>query len=274
MTSGLTRVRSFAQDDAHVFCTEEQVEAEVLRAVGIILDIYRTFDFQRRRDRPRHAAGEAGGRRRAVGGRRARRSQGALEANGLPYTVNAGDGAFYGPKIDFRVNDAIGRQWQLGTVQLDYQLPQRFELEYVAADGALHRPVMIHRAMLGSVERFLGILIEHTAGAFPLWLAPVQAVVLPVSEKFLDYGARRRLETRRAPGCASSSTTASRSLGYKMRAGPGAEGAVHAGGGSARGRVGRGRGAPAGRRRSGRYAGRGLRGAPRAGLVESKSLEL
>ncbi|MDH5580262.1 MAG: threonine--tRNA ligase, partial [Betaproteobacteria bacterium] len=159
VTSGLTRVRSFAQDDAHVFCTDDQVEAEVLRAVRIILEIYRTFEFADV----------------AIGvGTRPEKRVGldpqwdlaetallrALESSGLAFSVNEGDGAFYGPKIDFRVHDAIGRPWQLGTVQLDYQLPQRFELEYVAPDGSLARPVMIHRAMLGSVERFLGILIE------------------------------------------------------------------------------------------------------------------
>ncbi len=173
VTSGLTRVRSFAQDDAHVFCTDEQVEAEVLRAIGIILEIYRTFDFSdvgiALGTRPEKRVGSDEQWDVAEAG-----LEGALDRNGIAYTVNAGDGAFYGPKVDFRVSDALGRWWQLGTVQLDYQLPQRFELEYVAADGAIRRPVMIHRAMLGSVERFLGILIEHTAGAFPMWLAPVQ----------------------------------------------------------------------------------------------------
>ncbi len=215
VTSGLTRVRSFAQDDAHVFCTDDQVEAEVMRAVGIILDIYRTFEF---RDvaigvgtRPDKRVGsdeqwevaEAGLCR-------------ALDTNGLAYTVNAGDGAFYGPKIDFRVSDAIGRQWQLGTVQLDYQLPQRFELEYVAADGSFRRPVMIHRAMLGSVERFLGILIEHTAGALPFWLAPVQAKVLPLSERFLAYGGEVAARLGEA-GLRVEVDVSNEKLGYKIR---------------------------------------------------------
>ena len=215
VTSGLTRVRSFAQDDAHVFCTDGQVESEVMRAVGIILDIYRTFAFE--------------GVEIAVGTRPEKRVgsdeqwevaerglTSALDRNGLAYTINAGDGAFYGPKIDFRVRDAIGRAWQLGTVQLDYQLPQRFELEYVAPDGSMKRPVMIHRAMLGSVERFLGILIEHTAGAFPLWLAPVQARVLPVSEKTLEYG-RGVADRLLAAGLRSELDDSNEKLGYKIR---------------------------------------------------------
>lgn len=215
VTSGLTRVRSFAQDDAHVFCTDDQVESEVMRAVGIILDIYRTFAFE--------------GVEIAVGTRPEKRVgsdeqwevaerglMSALDRNGLAYSVNEGDGAFYGPKIDFRVRDAIGRAWQLGTVQLDYQLPQRFELEYVAPDGSMKRPVMIHRAMLGSVERFLGILIEHTAGAFPLWLAPVQARVVPVSEKTLAHG--RQLAARLvAAGVRAEVDESDEKLGYKIR---------------------------------------------------------
>jgi threonyl-tRNA synthetase len=215
VTSGLTRVRSFAQDDAHVFCTDEQVEAEVLRAVGIILDIYRTFDFSNVEigigTRPEK---RVGGDEQWEVAERALRA--VLDGRGLGYTLNEGDGAFYGPKIDFRVHDAIGRAWQLGTVQLDYQLPQRFDLEYVASDGSFRRPVMIHRAMLGSVERFLGILIEHTAGAFPVWLAPVQAVVLPVSEKTLAYGreVNRRLSEA---GVRSELDASNEKLGYKIR---------------------------------------------------------
>ncbi len=215
VTSGLTRVRSFAQDDAHVFCTDEQVEAEVLRAVGIIFEIYRTFEF------PEVAIGIGLRPENRVGtdaqwDAAERALQRALDRQGLAYTLNEGDGAFYGPKIDFRIKDAIGREWQLGTVQLDYQMPERFGLEYVGADGATHRPVMIHRAMLGSVERFLGILIEHTAGAFPLWLAPVQAVVLPVSERFLDYGQWVRDELA-AAGLRVEIDDGNEKLGYKIR---------------------------------------------------------
>jgi threonyl-tRNA synthetase len=215
VTSGLTRVRSFAQDDAHVFCTDEQVESEVLRAVDIILGIYRTFAFTEIEivvgTRPEKRVGEDAQWDVAEAG-----LKNALDRHGLTYAINEGDGAFYGPKIDFRVRDAIGRAWQLGTVQLDYQLPGRFGLEYVAADGSFRTPVMIHRAMLGSVERFLGILIEHTAGAFPLWLAPVQAVVIPVSEKSADYASRvHALVAGR--GVRVELDTSSEKLGYKIR---------------------------------------------------------
>jgi threonyl-tRNA synthetase len=215
VTSGLTRVRSFAQDDAHVFCTDEQVESEVLRAVDIILGIYRTFAFEGIEivvgTRPEKRVGTDAQWDLAEAGLRS-----ALDHQGLQYAVNEGDGAFYGPKIDFRVRDAIGRAWQLGTVQLDYQLPGRFGLEYVAADGSFKTPVMIHRAMLGSVERFLGILIEHTAGAFPLWLAPVQAVVIPVSEKSADYAAGVHAAVA-ARGVRAELDTSSEKLGYKIR---------------------------------------------------------
>jgi threonyl-tRNA synthetase len=189
VTNGLFRVRSFSQDDAHIFCTEEQVEEVVLAAAGMILEIYQTFGFEDVRielsTRPEKRIGSDELWDRAEGAL-AR----ALDSRGMAYQINPGDGAFYGPKIDFHVRDSIGRSWQLGTVQLDYQLPRRFDLKYVGADGAEHVPVMIHRAMLGSIERFMAILIEQTAGAFPLWLAPVQAVVLPISEKFAEYGAK------------------------------------------------------------------------------------
>ncbi len=217
VTSGLTRVRSFAQDDAHVFCTEDQVQGEVLRAVGIILEIYRTFAFEDLEivvgTRPERRVGreEQWDRAEAALVR-------ALEAAGSPFALNPGDGAFYGPKIDFRVRDAIGRPWQLGTVQLDYQLPERFGLEYVAPDGSFARPVMIHRAMLGSVERFFGILLEHTAGALPLWLAPVQIRVVPVSEKFVAY-AEEVAEALRSEGIRVEVDHSQEKLGYKIRAG-------------------------------------------------------
>jgi threonyl-tRNA synthetase len=140
----------------------------------------------------------------------------ALEHRGIPFRVDEGGGAFYGPKIDFKVSDALGRQWQLGTVQLDHQMPERFRLAYVGADGAEHRPVMIHRAMLGSLERFLGVLIEHVAGAFPVWLAPVQAVVLPLSEKFAAYGGRVR-DLLVAAGLRVQLDDRNEKLGYRIR---------------------------------------------------------
>jgi threonyl-tRNA synthetase len=215
VTSGLTRVRTFCQDDAHIFCTEDQIESEVVNVVRMILDIYRTFGFDELTielsTRPEKSIGTDEMWERAEGG-----LERALAREGIDYETNQGDGAFYGPKVDFQVKDAIGRSWQLGTVQLDYQMPERFELSYVGADGAEHRPVMIHRAMLGSLERFFGILIEHTAGALPLWLAPVQAVVLPVSEKFAEYSQAVTTELR-AAGVRVDLDARNEKLGYKIR---------------------------------------------------------
>jgi threonyl-tRNA synthetase len=215
VTNGLFRVRSFTQDDAHVFCTEEQVEEVVLGAAGMILEIYRPFGFEDVRielsTRPEKRIGSDELWDRAEGAL-AR----ALDHQGMAYQVNPGDGAFYGPKIDFHVRDSIGRSWQIGTVQLDYQLPLRFDLKYVGADGAEHPPVMIHRAMLGSIERFMAILIEQTAGAFPLWLAPVQAVVLPISEKFAEYGAKVRRALAGA-GVRVELDERNEKLGYRIR---------------------------------------------------------
>ncbi len=215
VTNGLFRVRSFAQDDGHIFCTDEQIESEVLAATEMILEVYQTFGWSgveiELSTRPAKRVGsdelwDAAEKALAA----------ALDKRGLPYKVNPGDGAFYGPKIDFHVEDALGRRWQLGTVQLDYQMPRRFALTYVGADGAEHTPVMIHRAMLGSLERFMAILIEQTAGAFPLWLAPVQAVVLPVSEKFSDYAEKVRAELA-AAGVRSELDARNEKLGYKIR---------------------------------------------------------
>ncbi|HVS12400.1 MAG TPA: threonine--tRNA ligase [Thermoanaerobaculia bacterium] len=213
--SGLTRVRSFAQDDAHVFCTEEQVEEEVIACVETILSIYRTFGFSdlliEVSTRPEKAIGSA-----ELWARAEAALMGALRGRGIDFTVNEGDGAFYGPKIDFQVKDALGRSWQLGTVQLDYQMPSRFGLAYTGADGAEHTPVMIHRAMLGSLERFIGILIEHLGGAFPLWLAPVQAVLLPVSDRFLEPAQAVAARLRQA-GLRVEVDERSEKLGYKIR---------------------------------------------------------
>lgn len=213
--TGLTRVRSFAQDDAHVFCTPDQIEDEVLTVVRMIQRLYTVFGFAEilieLSTRPDKRLGSDEMWDQAEGALR-----GALDREAIDYQINAGDGAFYGPKIDFQVRDAIGRSWQLGTVQLDYQLPERFGLRYVGVDGGEHQPVMIHRAMLGSVERFLGILIEHTAGKFPLWLAPVQAVVLPISEKFEDY-ARTVEQALEAAGMRVELDARNEKLGYRIR---------------------------------------------------------
>ena len=213
--TGLTRVRTFCQDDAHTFCTEEQVEAEVLLPVATILEIYRTFGFDdiliEVSTRPEKSTGSAELWQRAEDS-----LMSALRSRDLEFEINEGDGAFYGPKIDFQVRDALGRSWQLGTVQLDYQMPERLDLEYTASDGQAHRPVMLHRAMMGSVERFMGILIEHFGGAFPVWLAPTQAVVLPVSDRFLDYGAEVTKKLQDA-GARVELDQRSEKLGYKIR---------------------------------------------------------
>jgi len=221
VTSGLTRVRSFAQDDAHIFSTEEQIGEEVARCGNLILGIYETFGFEHLKiglgTRPDKRMGsEAQWERAEVALRQAFETELAGRLVNAEFHENPGDGAFYGPKIDFQVEDALGRWWQLGTIQLDYQMPQRFGLEYAAADGSLATPVMIHRAMLGSVERFLGILIEHTAGAFPLWLAPVQATVIPISEKTLDYARAVHGEIT-AAGARAELDGSNEKLGYKIR---------------------------------------------------------
>jgi threonyl-tRNA synthetase len=215
VTAGMFRVRSFQQDDAHIFCTEEQIAAEVLSATGMILELYRTFGFDEVRielsTRPAKRLGSD-----ETWDHAERALAQALESQGMEYQVNPGDGAFYGPKLDFHIKDALGRSWQLGTIQLDYQLPSRFGLKYVAPDGAERQPVMIHRAMLGSVERFLAILIEQTAGAFPLWIAPVQAVVLPISEKFSEYAASVRGRLAEA-GVRVELDDRNEKLGYRIR---------------------------------------------------------
>ncbi len=215
VTSGLLRVRSFCQDDGHIFCTEEQIESEVLALGRMILELYGTFGFDdveiELSTRPAKSIGTDELWQRAE-----RALAAALDKAGMVYRVNPGDGAFYGPKIDFHVRDAIGRTWQLGTIQLDYQLPARFGLAYVGADGAEHTPVMIHRAMFGSVERFLGILIEQTSGAFPVWLAPVQAIVLPISEKFAAYADEVR-SALGAAGVRAEVDDRNEKLGYKIR---------------------------------------------------------
>ncbi len=182
---GLSRVRMFTQDDAHIFMTEDQIQREVLGIIEFVDFVYGVFGLEYAVElstRPEKAIGSDAMWEVATEGLRQ-----ALDARGLPYKVNEGDGAFYGPKIDFHVRDSLRRSWQCATIQLDFAMPEKFELEYIGADGAAHRPVMVHRVIYGAIERFLGILIEHFAGAFPVWLAPVQAVVIPVAEAFNDY---------------------------------------------------------------------------------------
>jgi len=187
---GLTRVRGFTQDDAHIFCTVDQVKDEFKSVIDLIMYIFKTLEFEdytaqvslrSKEDRSKYIGADANWEKaeRAI--------MEAAEEKGLNTVVEYGEAAFYGPKLDFMVKDAIGRQWQLGTIQVDYNLPERFELEYTGSDNAKHRPVMIHRAPFGSMERFVAVLIEHCAGRFPLWLTPEQAIILPISEKYNDY---------------------------------------------------------------------------------------
>ncbi len=182
---GLLRVRGFTQDDAHILCTPDQLNSEIINIINFIKDVMDIFGFTYSMEistRPEKSIGSAEDWDKATFA-----LENALKTNNLPYKINEGDGAFYGPKIDVKLRDAIGREWQCATIQCDFTLPQKFDLTYVGEDGQKHRPVMLHRVILGSIERFIGVLIEHFMGAFPVWISPVQAIVLPVSEKFLDY---------------------------------------------------------------------------------------
>jgi threonyl-tRNA synthetase len=212
---GLLRVRAFTQDDAHVYCTEEQIADEVADICAAIDELYARFGFEDVRvelsTRPQKSMGSEQQWAKAEAALKE-----ALDRQEREYEINPGDGAFYGPKIDFHVTDALGRSWQCGTCQLDFQMPERFDLSYVGADDAAHRPVMIHRALLGSMERFAGILIEHYAGRFPVWLAPVQAIVLPVSDRHNEYAGRVLAELREA-GVRVEADDRSESVGKKIR---------------------------------------------------------
>ena len=211
---GLMRVRCFTQDDAHIFMTQEQITEEIKNVTRLINEVYTLFGFEyfvELSTRPEDSMGSDEDWELATSGLR-----NALEEMGLDYIVNEGDGAFYGPKIDFHLRDSIGRTWQCGTIQLDFQLPQRFEAEYVAEDGTKKRPIMIHRVCFGSIERFIGILIEHFAGKFPVWLAPVQVKVIPVSEKSMEY-ATGVYEKLRAAGIRTELDHKDEKVGYKIR---------------------------------------------------------
>jgi len=211
---GLMRVRCFTQDDAHIFMTPDQIKDEIMGVAKLINEVYTLFGFKYHVElstRPEDSMGSDEDWEMATEG-----LKNALEELGLDYVVNEGDGAFYGPKIDFHLVDAIGRTWQCGTIQLDFQMPQRFDLEYIGADGGKHRPIMIHRVVFGSIERFIGILIEHFAGAFPTWLAPVQVKVLPISEKHMEY-AKSVYNALEAAGIRSDLDTQDEKIGYKIR---------------------------------------------------------
>jgi threonyl-tRNA synthetase len=211
---GLLRVRHITQDDAHIFCSQDQIEAEVLGCLDFGFFLYDIFGFEPRLElstRPENRIGSDEMWDAAEGA-----LEGALKAAGLDYDINEGDGAFYGPKIDLHMRDSIGRSWQLGTVQLDYSMPERFGLEYTGADNEEHMPVMVHRALLGSFERFIGILIEHYAGEFPLWLSPVQAAVLPIADRHVEY-AWKVAELLRAVNLRAEVDERSESIGRKIR---------------------------------------------------------
>jgi len=211
---GLLRVRHFAQDDAHIFCTEDQIQDEVAGVMQFAFDTYRLFDLDVRlelstRPEKRIGSDELWDRSEAA-------LHNALEHLGMEYQLNPGDGAFYGPKIDMHMTDSLGRSWQLGTCQLDYNMPLRFGLTYTGADNAEHTPVMIHRALMGSYERFIGILLEHFAGELPVWLAPLQAIVLPIADRHNDY-ARAVLAELQAAGARSELDDRTESVGRKIR---------------------------------------------------------
>ncbi|MGA2469961.1 MAG: threonine--tRNA ligase [Solirubrobacteraceae bacterium] len=211
---GLLRVRHFAQDDGHIFCTEEQVQSEVVELLDFAGEVHRLFDLDTRLElstRPPVRIGDD-----ALWDRAEAALAAALASHGLAYELNPGDGAFYGPKIDMHVTDSLGRSWQLGTIQLDYNFPQRFELTYTGADNAEHRPVMIHRAILGSLERFIGILLEDRGGLLPVWLAPVQAVVLPIADR-LNGAAAAAAGALREAGVRVEVDGRSESIGRKIR---------------------------------------------------------
>ena len=211
---GLMRVRCFTQDDAHIFMTQEQIKDEIKGVVQLIDQVYSLFGFEYHIElstMPEDHIGEPADWERATDALRA-----AIEELGRSYTINEGDGAFYGPKLDFHLVDAIGRTWQCGTIQLDMQMPERFELEYTGEDGQKHRPVMIHRVVFGSIERFIGILIEHFAGAFPTWLAPVQVMVIPITERAHDYAKALQKQLDDA-GIRVESDLRSEKMGYKIR---------------------------------------------------------
>ncbi|MDE0414514.1 MAG: threonine--tRNA ligase [Gammaproteobacteria bacterium] len=212
---GLMRVRGFTQDDAHIFCTEDQIADEILRILDLALELFGAFGFEELNvvlaTRPEKAVGTP-----EIWDRATAALESALNEKQMSYEVDPGGGAFYGPKIDIKIRDAIGREWQCSTVQLDFNLPERFELEYVAADGARRRPIMIHRALLGSLERFFGILIEHYVGKFPFWLAPVQTAVLAITERQEAY-ARQVLNALQDAGLRADADLRSETIGYKIR---------------------------------------------------------
>ena len=211
---GLMRVRTFTQDDSHIYMMPEQVEEEIVGVAKFCDEVYKLFGFEYHVELSTRPEDSMGTDEEWEMAENALRS--AIQATGVDYVVNEGDGAFYGPKLDFHLKDSIGRTWQCGTIQLDLQMPQRFDITYVGADGEKHRPIMIHRVIFGSIERFIGILTEHTAGKFPLWLAPVQVKLLTVTEKFVPYAEEVEKKLRKA-GLRVQLDTRNEKIGYKLR---------------------------------------------------------
>jgi threonyl-tRNA synthetase len=212
---GLMRVRAFTQDDAHIFLRPSQISEEIQRVIELVDRFYSLFGFPYHVElstRPEDAMGSLEIWEMATQALRE-----ALEAKGMPYTINEGEGAFYGPKIDFHLKDSLGRTWQCGTIQLDFLMPEKFDLTYIGEDGQKHRPVMIHRVVFGSIERFIGILIEHYGGAFPVWLAPVQVRILPIADRHHEYAYKVRDSLLQA-GVRAEVNDRNEKIGYKIRA--------------------------------------------------------
>ena len=211
---GLMRVRNFTQDDAHLYMTPDQIKEEIIGIIELTDKIYNIFGFKYHVElstRPENSMGSDEDWDKAIMALRE-----ALEEKGVEYRINEGDGAFYGPKIDFHLEDSIGRTWQCGTIQLDFQMPEKFDLTYVGADGEKHRPAMVHRTIFGSIERFIGILTEHFAGAFPLWISPVQVKILPLAEKHHDY-AKKIYDSFREKVIRVDVDYRNEKIGYKIR---------------------------------------------------------
>lgn len=211
---GLMRVRSFTQDDAHLFTLPEQIKDEIIGIIDFVDYVYGVFGFKYHVElstKPEDAMGTDDEWDIAIEALKV-----ALEEKGLPYKINEGDGAFYGPKIDFHLEDCIGRTWQCGTIQLDFQMPQRFDISYIGADGESHRPIMLHRVIFGSIERFIGILIEHYAGRFPTWIAPVQVKVLPITDKHIQYSSELEKKMKEK-GIRVEVDARNEKIGYKIR---------------------------------------------------------
>ena len=212
--NGLFRVRCFTQDDAHIFCLPEQIESEIINLMHLINQVYSLFGFTYTVELSTRPENSMGSDEEWATAENALKK--ALEHENMEYVINEGDGAFYGPKIDFHIKDSLGRDWQCGTIQLDFQMPERFDLTYIGQDGEKHRPVMLHRVVFGSIERFIGVLIEHYAGAFPTWLAPVQVKILTISDKQKAY-ANKIVEKLMNEGIRVELDDREEKIGYKIR---------------------------------------------------------